>query len=103
MDFHIYWTKKTKWQRASVEPGKTQIYWCRGFFKKKPWIHFTQIVNYENRITRGTLETRSKRYRRSADSQSYQEAAYQYDFDDSEADGIKLDASEVENWITNSS
>lgn len=103
MDFHIYWTKKTKWQRASVEPGKTQIYWCRGFFKKKPWIHFTQIVNYENRITRGTLETRSKRYRRSADSQSYQEAAYQYDFDYSEADEIKLYDSEVENWITNSS
>ena len=94
VDFHIKWTKKANWQPSSLEPGKSQIYLCPGFLKKKPVIHLAQIVNYEKRTARTTLETRSQRYRRSADPQNYQEVAHKYDFDYTETDEIKLFDSE---------
>ena len=103
VNFHVKWTRKANWKLSSLEPGKSKFYWHPGFFKKKPTIHFAQIVNYENRTTIGTLETRSQRYRRSVDRKNYREIARQYDFDYSESYEIKLYDSEVESWINNSS
>ena len=96
VDFHIKWTKKANWQPGSLEPGKSQIYVYPGFLKKKPVIHYAQIVNYQKRTERIKLETRSRRYRRIADTQNYQKIARKYAFDYNETDEIQIFDSETQ-------
>ena len=96
VDFHIKWTKKAAWQASSLEPEETQIYMHPGFLKKKPVIHFVQIVNYARETSRVALATRSQRYSRNAATQNYREIAHKYDFDYNEENEIQLFASDTE-------
>ena len=59
-------------------------------------IHYAQIINYQKRTERVKLETRSRRYRRIADTQNYQKTARKYAFDYNETDEIQIFDSETQ-------
>lgn len=62
VNYHVKWTKKADWQPSSLESGEFRIHLGPGFLKKKPVIHYTQIVNYEKRAATWNLETKARRF-----------------------------------------
>lgn len=81
VNYHVKWTKKGDWKLSSLESGKSRNHWWTGFFKKKPWIHYAQIVNYEKRTARWNLETKARRFRRNTKISWEDSRKYHFGYD----------------------
>lgn len=81
VNYHVKSTKKANWQPSSLEPGESKIHLCPGFFKKKPVIHYTQIVNYEKRTAKWNLETKARRFRRNSEISREDARKYHFGYD----------------------